>query len=276
MLQATHINMPKPIAIVRGVGDVGSAVVWELFHAGFNVVAHENRQPRTIRRHMAFSDALWDGTATLKGLTAYHMNCISDVHALLETENKVAVCSGSFNELVNILSPQLIVDGRIQKFTIIEIILNQAPLTIGVGPGFIAQKHVDFVIESCWGDQLGDIIKIGSAQAPIPLPPKLNGVGWQRFIRAENSGDFKSHKRIGQYVHANQPIGMLGERQVLAPISGHIRGLLRSGLSADAGEKLCEIDPRAELAHFKGLAERPHAIAKGVIKAVNEYQKEFE
>jgi len=273
LLQPIDKNLPKPIAIVRGVGDVGSAIIWELHHAGFNVVAHENRQSRTIRRHMAFSDALWDGTAVLQGLTIFHKNSIDDVEAMLDAGDEVALYSGPLTCLTNALKPQLIVDGRIQKFSTIETIINQASLTLGVGPGFIAQEHVDFVIESCWGNELGNIIKNGSARDPVPVPPKLNGVGWQRFIRSDKNGEFNSHKKIGQYVDENQPIGMLDEQHILAPISGHIRGLLRSGFCVGAGEKLCEIDPRAEFAHFEGLAERPHAIAKGVVRAVNKYLK---
>lgn len=43
--------------LIRGVGDVGSAVAHRLFRAGHAVVIHDNSQPTTTRRGMAFADA---------------------------------------------------------------------------------------------------------------------------------------------------------------------------------------------------------------------------
>ena len=56
--------------LVRGVGDVGSAVAAVLFHAGYRVALHDEPGPTTPRRGMAFTDAVFDGVAVLDGLTA--------------------------------------------------------------------------------------------------------------------------------------------------------------------------------------------------------------
>jgi hypothetical protein len=56
--------------LVRGVGDVGSAVAAVLFHAGYRVALHDEPEPTTPRRGMAFTDAVFDGVAVLDGLTA--------------------------------------------------------------------------------------------------------------------------------------------------------------------------------------------------------------
>ena len=47
--------------VVRGVGDVGSAVAHRLFVEGYAVVIHAGPTPTTTRRGMAFADAVFDG-----------------------------------------------------------------------------------------------------------------------------------------------------------------------------------------------------------------------
>lgn len=257
-----------PIAIVRGVGDVGSAIAWDLFHAGFIVISHENRQPRTIRRRMAFCDALWVGESELAGLEAHRIDRLEDVLSFAKMRKAIALYAGSFEGMLQSIKPDLIVDGRIQKFSEVEAIKGRAQFTIGIGPSFIAQKHVDVVVESCWGDDLGQVIEEGSAVKPAPVPPRLNGVGWERFVRADTPGRFETEKDIGDFVSKGEKIGHIEGGYVLAPISGYLRGLLYSGLSVLKEEKICEIDPRETEAHFVGLAERPQGISAGVLRAV--------
>ena len=257
-----------PVAIVRGVGDVGSAVAWKLFHAGFSVILHENRQPRTIRRRMAFCDALWEGETTLKGVQALRIEQLDDVLSFAASQKAVALYAGPFDALVSRIKPDLIVDGRIHKFSAPEKIRGRAALTVGIGPMFEAHRHVDVVVESCWGDDIGQIIETGCALEPVPVPPRLAGAGWERFIRSESSGRFETRKDIGDFVTKGMKIGQIGGRNIIAPIEGFIRGLLYSGTSVLKGEKLCEIDPRGQDAHFEGLAERPSLIADGVLSAL--------
>lgn len=49
--------------LVRGAGDIGSAVAVHLFHAGHAVAIHEGQRPTTSRRGMAFADAVFDAEA---------------------------------------------------------------------------------------------------------------------------------------------------------------------------------------------------------------------
>ncbi|NVJ90440.1 MAG: EF2563 family selenium-dependent molybdenum hydroxylase system protein [Methylocystaceae bacterium] len=258
----------NPVALVRGVGDVGSAIAWRLFKAGFSVISHENRQPRTIRRKMSFCDALWDGEAVLEGVQAVRVERMEDVLPIAQSQKGIALYAGPYGALVQTVCPDIIVDGRIQKFAKVENMTEQAPLTIAVGPSFVAGQDVDFVIESCWGDNLGQVIAQGCASEPVSVPPEINGVGWERFVRAGQAGRFESERDIGQHVNKGDVIGLLDEKTILAPITGYLRGLLHSGLSVVKDEKVCEIDPRESDAHFVGLAERPNEISKGVMHAI--------
>lgn len=260
-----------PVCVIRGVSDVGSAIAWKLFQAGFIVISHENRQPRTIRRKMAFCDALWTGEAILDGLKAVRVDRLEDVMKLAMLRQSVPLYAGPFDALVDQIQPDVIVDGRIHKFSNVEKLKDRAALTIAVGPCFVAGLDVDYVVESCWGDDLGQVISEGTAVDPVPTPPRLNGIGWERFVRSDRPGRFESELRIGDYVMADQVIGYLDGHGVMASISGYLRGLLHPGLSVLKGEKLCEIDPRESQAHFIGLAERPCGIADGVLRALGEF-----
>ena len=51
--------------LVRGVGDVGSAVAAVLFRTRYRVALHDEPAPATPRRGMAFTDAVFDGVAVL-------------------------------------------------------------------------------------------------------------------------------------------------------------------------------------------------------------------
>jgi xanthine dehydrogenase accessory factor len=69
--------------LIRGVGDIGSAVARRLFIAGYAVVVHDGEQPTTTRRGMAFADAIFDGRATLDGVAAVRVDHPEAVQALL-------------------------------------------------------------------------------------------------------------------------------------------------------------------------------------------------
>ena len=69
--------------LVRGVGDVGSAVAVILHRAGYGVALHDEPATPTPRRGMAFADAIFDGWATLDGLTAIRVQTPAELrHAL--------------------------------------------------------------------------------------------------------------------------------------------------------------------------------------------------
>ncbi len=68
--------------LVRGIGDVGSAVAHELFRAGAKVVVHDVARPAHTRRGMAFTDAMFSGKAQLDDVLAKrspqpeHLRCM--------------------------------------------------------------------------------------------------------------------------------------------------------------------------------------------------------
>ncbi len=60
--------------LVRGVGDIGSAVAHRLVLAGHAVAVHDGEQPTITRRGMAFADAVFDGRTTLDGVATIRVD----------------------------------------------------------------------------------------------------------------------------------------------------------------------------------------------------------
>ena len=58
------------LIIVRGAGDISTGAIHRLHRAGFSVLALESERPSAIRRRVAFSEAVYDGSATVEGVTA--------------------------------------------------------------------------------------------------------------------------------------------------------------------------------------------------------------
>jgi xanthine dehydrogenase accessory factor len=75
---------PEPVrCLVRGVGDIGSAVAHRLFREGYAVVLHDEPHPSTTRRGMAFADAVFDGHAILEGVRAVRATDLDGAKAML-------------------------------------------------------------------------------------------------------------------------------------------------------------------------------------------------
>ena len=60
--------------LVRGTGDIASAVAHCLFQAGYGVVMHDVSQPSATRRGMALIDAVFDGRAMLAGIEGVRLD----------------------------------------------------------------------------------------------------------------------------------------------------------------------------------------------------------
>jgi xanthine dehydrogenase accessory factor len=121
LTQEKKVENNRMLVLVRGVGDVGSAIIWKLLHAGFRVVGHEDRRPKTIRRRMAFSDVICEGESVFEGITAYRIEHLDDFEISADPQ-RVGIYGQGFEELVATLKPDVIIDSRIQKFTDIKII----------------------------------------------------------------------------------------------------------------------------------------------------------
>lgn len=256
--------------LVRGVGDVGSAVAVLLFRAGYPVVLHDDSSPTASRRGMAFTDAVFDGTAMLDGVAARRVDHPATLHDAMIAREAVPVTIAPFQAVLKAVKWSALVDARMRKRVVPECQRGLAPLTIGLGPNFVAGQTVDLAIETGWGERLGEIIPFGPTQPLAGEPRSLGGVGRARFIYAPVAGRFETAARIGEQVKAGVTVATIGDVGLTAPLSGVVRGLTRSGVLVPMAAKVIEIDPRGEPSSAFGLGERPRRIAEGVRQALAE------
>ena len=55
----------KHLVIVRGGGELGTAVAHRLHRVGYSVLILEKSRPSALRRELSFSDAVYDGEKTV-------------------------------------------------------------------------------------------------------------------------------------------------------------------------------------------------------------------
>jgi xanthine dehydrogenase accessory factor len=255
--------------LVRGTGDVASAVGVVLVRAGYRVALHDEPAPSATRRGMAFADAIYDGTATLAGLRARRIASVDELEWIWAA-GEVPVSVNSFENLLGAKRWQVLVDARMRKRTVPECQRGLAPLTIGLGPNFVAGETVDLAVETSWGDRLGAAIARGATLSLQGEPQPLGGVARARFVYAPLAGRFETGLRIGDHVEQGSVVATIGEMPLRAPLTGIIRGLTHDRVDVARNTKVIEVDARDDPAAAFGLGARPKRIADGVLKALTE------
>jgi xanthine dehydrogenase accessory factor len=255
------------LVVVCGSGDVGSAVAHVLFADHHQVILQDDPAPTYTRRGMAFTDAFFDGKAELEHVLAKRSALGEHVRTMLACGRAIPALIDNWREVIDATHPEIVVDARMKKRAMPEVLRGTAPLAIGLGPNFIAGATADIVIETSW-DAPGEIITRG---APLPLrgePQPLGGHGRERYVYAPHAGKFETEHAIGELVNAGQSIATLAGTPISAPLAGRLRGLTHSGVDVVQGTKIVEIDPRDPGATVYGIGERPRKIAEGVLAAI--------
>jgi xanthine dehydrogenase accessory factor len=252
--------------LIRGSGDVGSAVAHRLLRHGHEVVVHDVALPAAPRRGMAFADAIFDGACELEGVRARR----AALDELGEgRRDEVLVCVAE--ELGDVLAafvPDVLVDARMRKRAQPEAQRGLAPLTIGLGPNFIAGETVDLAIETQWGEDLGTIVLEGPTKPLGGEPRSFEGHARDRFVYAPCGGALRTRAAIAQRVGAGEVVATIGAQELRAPLDGILRGLVHDGVPVQAGAKVLEVDPRGDLTKVFGIGVRPARIADGVLEAM--------
>ena len=263
---ADALRLPQMIAIVRGLGDIGSAVAHRLFSDGYTVVVHDTPEPATTRRKMAFADAAFEGYAMLDAVEAWLAPDMAALQELLR-RRVVAIYLGPFALLVDALKPDVLVDARMRKRAVPENQRGLAIVTVGLGPNFTAGVTCDVAVETSW-ERLGAVIRDG---APLPLagePRELGGYARERYVYAPCAGVFRTKMQIGDTVAAGRAVATIDGAVLTAPVSGILRGLTHDGVPVTERTKVIEVDPRPH-ADVAGIGERPRRVADGVVRAIH-------
>jgi xanthine dehydrogenase accessory factor len=256
--------------LVRGSGDVGSAVAHALFADGYAVLIHDSTKPTATRRKMSFCDAIFDGSATLAGIQGRFLSDVSEIASHLASHDLIPITALDLSDVLDAIQPEVLVDARMRKHDQPETQITLAPFTIGLGPNFIAGVTVHVAVETGWNEELGKVIWHGSTKPLEGEPQTIAGHARDRYVYAPIAGIFHTASRIGDMVAAGQKIANIGDTLLHAPISGIIRGLTHDGVPVAQKTKVIEVDPRGEQSKVIGIAERPRRIALGVLEAIRQ------
>ena len=196
------------LIIIRGGGDLASGVALRLKHSGFSVIICELPQPLTIRRSVAFSEAVYTGEVIIEDVKGILVNDEIEIENVISS-GEIPVLVDPLAEIVNKLKPEIVIDASLKK-KFVPRNFSQTNFLIGLGPGFVCGENCDAVIETNRGHFLGRVIWEGSAQDDTSVPGEVMGHAKDRVIYSPTSGEFKGLKRIGEIVNSGEDSGKSG------------------------------------------------------------------
>ena len=258
--------------IIKGAGDLASGVAVRLAHCGYSIVMTDLLHPTAIRRTVCFSEAIPKGSATDEDVSAEFAPSAADADAIL-ARGKIAVLADPDADCVKTLRPAVVVDAILAKRNL-GTTIGDAPVVIGLGPGFTAGVDCHAVVETMRGHDLGRVLLSGSAQPNTGIPGSISGFTIERVLRAPKDGTFTEIRHIGDVVEKGETVAAVDGAPILASIGGVIRGLLPSGTPVFAGMKSGDIDPRPVPEHCYTVSDKARAIGGGVLEAILMLSKE--
>ena len=260
---------------IKGAGDLASGIALRLMHSGFRIMMTDLPEPTSVRRTVCFSEAIRLGRCRVEDVCAVRANDVSTIRNLLgsaqQPQTAIPVIPDPEGTLAASFHPDVIVDAIIAKKNL-GTKITDAPIVIGVGPGFTAGSDCHAVIETKRGHTLGRVIRDGSAIPNTGIPGNIGGFAAERVFRASADGIFHPENDFGDLVHPNDEIAYVetssGNVPVYAAINGMIRGMLPDGLPVTKGMKAGDIDPRGASVDYRTVSDKALAIAGGVLEAI--------
>ena len=213
---------------------------------------------------MAYASAIYEGDITLDGVTARHAHTLDDAAAMLQQHAAIPVIGSSDPAILTAVRPSVIVDARLRKKERSTSRVSDAPLVIGLGPGFQVGVEAHVVVETNRGPNLGRIITDGEADAYTGEPMEISGHSKDRCAYAPIGGVFQTALDLGATIESGQAIGAVDGRPVFARVAGILRGIVKNGLTVPAGAKLADIDPRGDARALTRISEKAWIIAAAV------------
>ena len=274
------------LIIVRGAGDLATGVIYALWTAGYPVIALEVAQPTAIRHAVAISEAVYDGSAVVEGMEGILANSTEEALQIISS-GKVAVMVDPDGSFIRTLQPTVVVDAILAKRNL-GTHHDMAPLTIALGPGFVAGSaeagsaepgsselgsaepgnaeaaaesmsarsiaDVDVVIETMRGHNLGRLILSGSALPNTGVPGSIAGHAADRVMHTTAAGVFRCVP-------------------VEATLTGILRGILRDGTIVPVHMKAADIDPRPDQRqNCFTISDKSRSIGNSVLMAIEAWR----
>lgn len=266
-------NLSQLCIVMRGAGEMATGVAFRLYHSGFRrIVLLEQESPLAVRRTVCFSEAVYHDRMTVEDVEAKLVRSVGDCPPLWSS-GTVPVLVDPQGHSLAALHPDVLIEATLAKCNV-GVTLGDAPLVIGVGPGFTVGVDVHAIIESNRGPCLGRVLHGGSAEPNTGIPGSVNGLSVERVLRAPCGGVFRTALDIGDRIEQNAIVahvhatGAASDAQpIRAAIGGIIRGLLPDNTVVTAGVKTGDIEPRNGIS-CHAISEKALAIGGGVLEAI--------
>ena len=257
------------VVLIRGGGEMASGVAHRLVKCHFKVCMTEVAHPLAVRREVSFSEAVYEGEKTVEGLTAKLIDASDQIPELWKA-GMIPIMVDPEAALKAYMKPSVVVDAILAKRNV-GTRITDAPLVIGLGPGFRAGRDVHLVVETKRGHDLGRLISEGEAEANTGIPGEIAGFSVKRVLRSSTAGKLKTLKGIGDYVDAGDIVALVDDAPIKAQIKGVIRGLLRDGSEVYEGMKTGDVDPRGIKEFCYSMSDKVRAIGGGVLEGIVSY-----
>ena len=254
------------LIVIRGAGDLATGIALRLFRAGFSLVMTDLPEPTAVRRTVSFSEAVRLGRTEVEGITAVRASDPEEALALTR-QGRVAVLVDPAGGCIRALRPGGVVDAILAKRNL-GTAITDAPVVIGVGPGFTAGADCHAAVETKRGHTLGRALYTVSPLPNTGVPGIIGGYGTERVLRAPADGVFEPKMEIGQMVHAGEVAATVDGVPMRCTIDGCLRGLLQEGCHVTAGMKSGDIDPRCQADHCLCASDKSLAVGGGVLEAL--------
>ena len=254
------------LALIRGAGDIASGAAMRLWRCGIDVVMTDLARPTAIRRTVAFSDAIVHGETTVEGLRAVRAENAAEAKKLLR-EGSLPVLADPECACREELAPDALVDAILAKRNL-GTKIDDAPIVVGVGPGFTAGEDCHAVVETMRGHTLGRVIYRGSALPNTNIPGLIGGYAGERVLRVPADGIFCQKLEIGAVVRAGDIAGEVDGELMKCTIDGVLRGILADGTPVFKGMKSGDVDPRCKPEYCTTASDKALAVGGGVLEAV--------
>lgn len=257
--------------LIRGAGDIATGIAFRLHQCGYQIAMTDLLEPTSIRRTICFSEAILHEEATVEGVTARLAKNAKWARAIMDA-GEIAVLADPDGACRDALQPDALVDAILAKRNL-GTRITDAPIVIGVGPGFAAGNDCHAVVETMRGHTLGRTYYAGAALPNTGVPGSIGGFTLERILRAPCDGVFRGVKQIGDTVEAGEICAYVDSMPMTASIRGVLRGLLPDGIAVHTGMKSGDVDPRCALEHCHQVSDKALAVAGGVLEAILHFTK---
>lgn len=263
----TFEEWKRNLNIVRGGGDIATGTIYKLYQSHLPVLVLEIANPSCIRRTISFCEAVFDKEVEVEGVTAKRADSLEGAFSIYK-KKQIPVMIDEKGSVIQKVHPLVVIDAILAKKNL-GTRITDAPIVIGVGPGFCAGKDVDAVIETQRGHNLGRIIYEGEAAPNTGIPGVIGGYAKERVIHAPATGKLHILRQIGEIVEAGDILADIDGTPVKTIIGGVIRGMIREGYDVKKGLKIADVDPRVkEQENCYRISDKSRCIAGGVLEAV--------